>query len=150
MEKTQENPTTIIPFSTGTGHAEWQDVNCDYCAKSYQPPIRNGYQQWPSDKTMRQYCRDGRECPMKYALDIAWIDGSMPIDMALKVGYKPDGEHPRWPARCVEWKDRGDGGNPRGPKKPRPVPANQLSMGFEFSEIAQNHIPIEKREKVTL
>ena len=87
---------------------------------------------WPCDKTMRRYVRDGRECPMKYALDMAWMDGTMPLDMAERVGY--DGN---FPARCKEWKERGNGGNPRSPRKPKPVPDNQMVMPFIFEEIGE-------------
>jgi hypothetical protein len=139
-----ETAEKITPFSTGTGHAEWQDSNCDCCKKCYQPPVKNGDITWPKDKTMRQYVRDGRECEMKYSLDMAWIDGTMPLEMALKVGYDPDGNYPRWPQRCKEWVDRGNGGNPRGPRRPKPIPDNQMVLGFEFSAIAQNHTPIKE------
>ena len=140
-----KTPDRITPFSTGTGHAEWQDVNCECCAKCYQPPIRRGEQQWPSDKTMRQYVKDGRECPMKYALDLAWMDGTMPLDMALEVGYNPDGEYPQWPNRCLKWVNRGNGGNPRGPRRPKPVPDNQMVLPFILEEIGE-----KKNELVTL
>lgn len=145
MAKTKEKPAMMAPFSNGTEAMMWADRNCDCCAKAYHPAVDGD---WPKDSTMRQYCRDGRECPMKYAIDVAHVTGEIPLGMAQRVGYDP-AIGPRMPSKCKEWKDRGDGGNPSGPKQPRPVPANQLSMGFEFSEIAQNHIPAENREKVT-
>lgn len=147
MDKTKEiQQETIIPFSTGTGHGMWQDVNCECCSKCYQPPIVDGEPKWPCDKTMRRYVRDGRECPMKYALDMAWMDGRMPLEMAERVGYTRE---KGFPAKCIMWSDRGGGGNPRGPRRPRPVPDNQMVMAFWVHEIIQNNEP-EKLEKVTV
>ena len=148
MGKTKEKPAMITPFSNGTEAMMWMEHNCECCAKAYHPPLdKDGWPLWPSDNSMRQYCRDGRECPMNYALEMGQLSGTIPLKKAEAVGYDPETGFP-W--KCKEWKDRGDGGNPSGPKQPRPVPVNQLSMGFEFSEIAQNHVPTEKREKVTL
>ena len=124
----------IQPFSNGTEHAYWQDVNCESCKKCYQPPIKKGEQQWPSDKTMRQYVRDGRECEMKYVLDISWIEGKMPLDVAERIGYSRDFGLDR---KCKEWQDRGNGGNPRRPKAPKPVPDNQMVMPFILEEIGE-------------
>lgn len=136
-----EKEGRIVPFSNGTEHAEWQDANCECCSKCYQPPVRNGYPKWPSDKTMRRHVEEGRECAMKYAIDWSWMDGTMPVEPAEKIGWTREG---KFPARCLLWSERGNGGNPRGPRKPKPVPDNQMVLGFEFSEIAQGHKPLVK------
>lgn len=147
MATVKKKEPVVIPFSNGTEAMMWMDNNCDCCARAYHPRSDG---EWPSDKTMRQYCRDGRECPMKYAIDIAHITGEMLLEVAEKVGYADD----RMPVKCKEWKDRGGNGNPRGPATPprksrgKPIPENQMVLGFGFSEIAQNHTPI--KEKVTL
>lgn len=146
MEKVKEKVEMMTPFSNGTEAMCWMERNCDCCALAYHP-TKDG--EWPTDKTMRQYCRDGRECPMKYAIDFAHITGEMPLDMAQRTGYDSLVD-PRMPYKCKAWKDRGDGGNPRGPKQPKPIPKNQLVMSFEFSDIAQNHKPAKKLAEVTL
>ena len=136
MAKSKSKEPMIVPFSNGTEAMDWYDRNCENCKHAYLP--KDG--EYPRDKTMRQYVRDGRECPMKYALDWAFVSSELPLEMARRMGYTSG----PMPHTCLKWSDRGNGGNPPGPKRPAPIAPNQMSMNFEFSEIAQNHKPLTK------
>ena len=123
----------IVPFSNGTEAMDWYDSNCEMCKKAFLP--EDG--EYPKDTTMKAYVRCGRECPIKYEIDWAFVSSEISLDMAEKAGYK-DG---RFPATCLLWSERGDDGNNPLPRRPKPVAPNQMVLPFALEEISPSVKP---------
>jgi hypothetical protein len=128
---------SFIPFSSGTDASNWYENNCMTCVKAYIP--ENG--KYPKDKTMKSYCSIGKECRMKYYLDWGFVIGEIPLKQAETIGI----ENNLLVKRCREWSDRGNGGNPKGPKRPKPIPNNQMILPFALLEIGEK---LDKNEIV--
>lgn len=126
----------FTPFSNGTGAMIWYDNNCTRCKKAYFP--KDG--EYPSDKTMKEYCRIGKECKLKFAIDFAFITGEIPMDIAKQIGL---GELGGLKETCMFFSDNDDDGFVP-PKRPKPENPDQLVMPFIMDEIANNSVP--KRE----
>lgn len=122
-----EEPFT--PFSNGTEAMIWTDHNCDQCTKAWHP----GKEGHPKESTMQHYVRIGKYCKLQYWLDIGWIEGSIPMEIAQQIGLKEDG---RLKPQCMFFSDNDDDGY-KPPKQPKgdPTPENQLTMPFIFDEL---------------
>lgn len=120
------------PFSNGTSAMFWYGENCETCKKAFFP--NNG--EYPSDRTMKQYCSIGKECKLKYALDFAFITGEITLDIAKQIGIDKDGGLKE---SCMMWSDDKDDGF-KYPKKPTPkhTPDNQIMLFTEFDELVNN------------
>lgn len=131
METTTQN--NIAPFSSGSEAMFWYGENCEKCTKAFFPKKQGD---WPSDKTMRQYCSTGKECKLKYAIDVSFITAELPLNIALQVGYKEETEE--FPDSCMMFSDNDDD-RWQPPKRLRPdkTPQNQMVMPFLFDSITQ-------------
>jgi len=129
--KTKNN--VMQPFSNGTSAMMWYFENCDKCIKSFKP--KNG--EYPSDSTMKKYCSIGKECKMKYALDLGHITGTIPNEIAQQIGVD---ENFNLKDQCMMFSDDEDDGF-KYPKKPKPdnTPDNQMVLPFTLNEILENH-----------
>ena len=119
-------------FSSGTGGMNWYLNNCDRCTKAYLP--KDG--EYPSDKTMKQYCRTGKECKLKYHVDLGFILGEIPLCVADQIGHN----NGFLKESCMMFSDNDDDGwTP--PKRPKPdrTPDNQMVLPFELNEILEGH-----------
>jgi len=127
---------TIVPFSSGTEARCWYSENCERCTKAFFPK-QDG--DWPSDKTMRQYCSTGKECKLKYAIDLGFITGEIPLNIALQIGYKEETKD--FPDSCMMFSDNEDD-RWQPPKRPRPdkTPDNQMVMPFLFDSITKKEL----------
>ncbi|MBD1398138.1 hypothetical protein H9Q13_13265 [Pontibacter sp. JH31] len=82
---------------------------------------------------MRKYCSLGKECKLKYQLDLAFITGELPVAIADQIGRSTYGLKD-----CMKFSDNpNDGYKP--PKRPAPdnTPDNQMVLPFAWQEIAQ-------------
>ena len=115
------------PFSSGSEAADWVYNNCDKCVRSYKP-IKDG--EWPSFKTMQQYCSIGKECKMKLAIDIGFITGEIPVDIAEQIGFRNEHKN-SLKQTCLFYSDNDDDGyKPKPRPKPDNTPDNQMVMPF--------------------
>src|SRR6185436_2863733 len=123
-----ENP--FVPFSNGTSAMMWQDENCNQCVKAFYPDEKNG---WPKESTIKQYVRCGKYCKLQYWLDIGWVEGSIPMEIAQQIGLNEDG---RLKVSCMFFSDNDDD-KYQPPKRPKtdPTSDNQLTMPFLLQEI---------------
>lgn len=135
-----ETETMIRPFSNGSQAMDWYYNNCEQCVKAYFPK-KDG--EWPSCKTMKAYCSIGKECKLKYQVDIGFITGEIPLETAKKIGYT---EEKGFPCSCMMFSDNNDDGF-KAPKRPKPdnTPDNQMVLPFLTNDILKGH---EKREEV--
>lgn len=125
---------TFRPFSNGSEAMVWYVDNCERCSKAYFP--KDG--EYPSDKTMKQYCSSGRECKLKYAIDFGFVTGEIPLDIAKQIGI--DEQNGGLKESCMMFSDNDDDGF-KPPKRPKPdrTPDNQLVMPFLLDEVLENH-----------
>lgn len=123
----------ITPFSNGTESMMWYDENCSSCKKAFFPKVDDDY---PSEKTMKQYCSIGKECKLKYAIDMSFITAELPINIAEQIGLD---EHGLLKWNCLMFSDKDDDGF-KYPKRPTPdnTPQNQLVMPILLNEISEN------------
>lgn len=126
--------STIIPFSTGTEAINWYANNCEACTKAYFPKEGKDY---PSDATMRKYCTSGKECKLKYYLDLAFITSELPMKIAAQIGTTPYGLK----ENCMLFTDNTDDGY-KASKRPTPdtTPDNQMVLPYAWDDIAQQRI----------
>ena len=119
----------FIPFSNGTEYMIWDDNNCSRCTKAWR--AKDG--KWPSEKTLKQYVSMGKYCKLQYHLDLAVLEGTIPMDIAKQIGLH--GEY-SLKSQCMFFSDNEDDGF-KYPKRPRPdnTPDNQLVMPFNNEEI---------------
>lgn len=118
----------LSPFSNGTEAMTWCGNNCDRCTKAYHPKDDN----WPSDKTIRQYISIGKECKFKYHIDLGFITGEIPLDIAKQMGYTEDKV---WFPDCIHFSDNEDDGyKPKKRPAPDNTPDNQMVMPFCIEE----------------
>ena len=132
--KTAEEIEKFTPFSNGTSAMIWYSNNCETCKRAYFP--KDG--EYPSDRTMRQYCSIGKECKLKYAIDFSFITGEIYLDVAKQIGINEFGSLKE---SCMMWSDNEDDGF-KYPKKPTPnkTPDNQIMLFTVFDEIINNSI----------
>jgi len=112
------------PFYCGTQAADWYCNNCDRCVKGHKPA--DG--QYPKESTMRKYISIGKECKLKYAIDIGFITGEVEKKIVDQIGRN---EHGHIAQTCMLFSDNEDDGYK---PKPRPKPdkggPNQMVMPF--------------------
>jgi hypothetical protein len=75
----------MIPFSNGTDFMIWYERNCEKCIRAFFPKEGKDY---PTDQTMKTYCFRGKECKLKYAIDVSVITGEITDDIAKKIGKR--------------------------------------------------------------
>lgn len=130
----------IKPFSNGSEAMIWYSENCELCTKAFFP--KNG--EYPSDQTMKNYCSIGKECKLKYSIDLGFITGEIPLYVANQIGWNGSFLN----ENCMMFSDNSDDGF-NYPKKNKPdnTPDNQLLMFSEFDELL-NPKPEECKSKV--
>ncbi len=110
----------MTPFSNGTEAMIWYGNNCEVCTKAYFP--KDG--EYPSDKTMKRYCKIGKECKLKYAIDWSFVSGEIPDDVAAQIGTNKFGLK----ETCMMFSDDEDN-RYKPPHKPIDnIPDNQLML----------------------
>jgi len=138
MTHEKEAPKMVVPFSNGSEACDWYSNNCSCCKKAWHPDPNKPT---PSMKTMKEYRRIGKYCPMQFDIDDAFVTGEIPAETYQKIW--PNGrwyEQPEDSNRsdsCAHWSDdNNDGFNyPKRPQKP--PPANQLPLFTEFDELVK-------------
>lgn len=124
------NKEMITPFSNGSEAMDWVGNNCDRCIRAYKP-TKEG--EWPSDKTMRQYCSTGKECKLKYHIDIGFITGEIPLQIGEQIGFRD--EHKNCLKQtCLLYSDNEDDGFKPKPRPKPDWPLNQMVMPFIIEE----------------
>jgi len=117
----------IIPFSNGTEAMNWMESNCNRCTKAYFPKEGN----WPSEKTLKQYVRIGKYCKLQYHLDMGYLLGHIPSDIAQQIGMDEVGRM----KHCMFFSDDDNDRFRYPPHNPDDdIPGNQLVMPFIFQE----------------
>lgn len=126
-----ENP--FIPFNNGTSSMMWYGENCDRCVKAYKPI--NG--EWAGESTLKDYVRCGKYCKLQYWLDIGFIEGVIPDEIAEQIGKDKDYGLKQ---TCLLFSDNDNDGY-KPPKRPKPEPPNQLCMPLNdlFQEAPLKH-----------
>lgn len=76
----------VIPFSSGTQYADWEDYNCCHCAK------------YPSEESWQSAEGRARMCPIALAMGEGYF--TIPDEIALRAAY-PGPAHYSW--RCGEF-----------------------------------------------
>ena len=114
----------VRPFSNGTEAMLWEESNCGCCALN----ANKGQLQ----STLLRRAREGTHCLLECGLSVGYITGSINEKVATEMGWSKEGGFP-W--RCAKWKDRGNGGGPKGkPRKPKPGPKTQMLLPFHSEE----------------
>lgn len=124
-----ENPFT--PFSNGTEAMMWYGENCDRCVKAFHIGA-NG--EWPQESTLKQYVRLGKYCKLQYWIDVGFIEGTIPDDIAAQIGKDTDYGLKQ---TCMFFSDNDNDGY-KPPKRPKPEPPNQMVMPFILDEFGIN------------
>jgi hypothetical protein len=138
MKRCKAEVREIRPFSNGTEAMEWYHENCCQCVRAYFPgEKKNGEQKdYPCQATMERYVRSGKECKLKFYIDLAFISGTIPEPIAEEIGYGPDVEYPQYktlPWECKKFSDEDDDRfkpppGPVRPSSPPPGDIRQLSI----------------------
>ncbi len=124
-----ENPFT--PFSNGTEAMQWYGENCDRCVKAYHPDPETG---WAKEATLKNYVRCGKYCKLQYWMDVGFIEGTIPDEIAVQIGK---GENYGLKQTCMFFSDNDNDGY-KPPKRPKPEPPNQMVMPFILDELGIN------------
>ncbi len=138
MQQTETDNRPVSPFSNGTEAMIWTSHNCDICKRAWHP--KNG--EFPSEKTLKHYVSIGKYCRLQYFMDLAHIDGLLPLGIAKEIGvsrlayYDKPREHGFCDllSQCLKFSDD-DNDEFHYPKRPRPDAPNQLTMPFIIDEI---------------
>lgn len=122
-----------FPFSNGTSAMIWYGENCGQCVKSWHPDINKNP---PSYETQKKYVTCGKYCKLQYWIDIGFIEGSIPKEIAEQIGINDHGL-----AHCRFFSDKDDD-RWQPPKRPRPdsTPDNQLVMPFLLQEMETDKV----------
>lgn len=120
-----DNP--FYPFSNGTEAMCWYGSNCDRCVKAWHPDLNKSY---PTEKTVQSYVRSGKYCKLQYWIDIGFIEGSIPDEIAQQIGKGEYGLK----SSCMFFSDNDNDGY-KAPKRPKPEPPNQMVMPFILDEL---------------
>jgi len=121
------------PFSNGTQAMSWYGENCDKCVKAWHPDAEKGP---PSYETQKKYVTCGKYCKLQYWIDIAFIEGSIPKEIAEQIGIGQYGL-----THCRFFSDNDDD-RWQPPKRPRPdnTPDNQLVMPFLIEDCVTENV----------
>lgn len=125
---------SISPFSNGTEAMCWLDQNCDNCVKAYVP--KNPELGMPDFDTTQRLVNLGRECRLKFAIDLGFITGEIPLEVASVIGYT---EEKGFPEQCMMFSDNDDDGYKPNPRKPKDEPPSQFCLPFAINEILKDH-----------
>ncbi len=130
----------MIPFSSGTEFMDWQENNCCTCVRAYKP--KGPRYELPDYRVTQKLVNLGRECPMKFAMELGAGGGSgeMPDDLAARVGWKGEGGLP-WDC-MMHSDDDSDGWKPT----PR-VPPEDPRQFMLFSIVDEVFEEMEQLEK---
>lgn len=120
-----ENP--FHAFSNGTEAMQWYGENCDNCVKAFHV----GKDGWPKEATLKKYVACGKYCRLQYWIDIGFIEGSIPDEIAVLIGK---GEKFGLKQTCMFFSDNDNDGY-KPPKRPKPEPPNQMVMPFILEEM---------------
>ena len=114
----------MIPFSNGSDFMYWHDHNCGTCVRAFRPAKGN---QMPDYNATQKLVNLGRECRMKFALELAIGGGTGEIsdDMAALIGWKGTGT---WPGQCMMHSDDDNDRWKPGPRKPPPEDDRQIML----------------------
>jgi hypothetical protein len=116
---------TITPFSNGSEAMMWYEGNCDTCVKAFKNNMHDY-------DTTQKLVNLGRECKLKFALDLGNLSGELPIDIAEQIGYT---EHKGFPQTCLKWSDDDNDKWKPAPRKPKGDNDLQLCMPFAINDI---------------
>ena len=76
------------PFLHGTEAQQWQRFNCEKCVRAWFP---DPDKPTPSDKAIREYVRIGKYCRLQYYIDMGYVSGVIPEDVADQIGRAGNG-----------------------------------------------------------
>jgi len=93
----------IKPFSSALGAMKWYSDNCDECINAYRP---NATEDNPDFVRSEKLVTEGRECPLKYGLDLSLITGELPEYIAAQIGFNK-----QMPQTCFKFKAMDDQDN---------------------------------------
>lgn len=129
---------TIRPFSNGTEAMMWYEGNCDHCVKAFV-----GKGNPPDYDTTQKLVNLGRECKIKFAIDLGNISGEVSIEIAEQMGYTKEKGFP-W--NCLHFSDSDNDRWKPSPRRPKGDNDLQLCMPFAINDIVMNEIfePINK------
>jgi hypothetical protein len=124
------------PFSNGTEAMMWLDGNCDRCVKAFHPNQDKGFPK--KESTMQKYVTCGKYCKLQYWIDIGFIEGTIPMEIAKQIGLDENGHLKE---QCMFFSDNDNDGF-KYPKRTPPdnTPNNQLVMPFILDEIGVNEV----------
>lgn len=135
------------PFSNGTEAMMWYSHNCEDCKRAFFPgqDAADNPHDYPCDQTMLRYVRLGKECKLKYFIDLAFMSGEIPVPIAEEIGY--NAQTSRFPFDCKRFSDDDEGYHrpPVEPKGPPPGDIRQLHIFPLFNEF----LPQEKNPVLT-
>jgi hypothetical protein len=132
----------VRPFSSGTEAMMWLDHNCDRCVKSFKPK-----HSLPDFKTTQNLVNLGRECRLKYHIDMGFITGDIPEDIAKQVGWTLE---KGFPESCMMYSDNDDDGWKPTPRHPDRSPDNQLCFPFILDQFEIKETSLTKESSLFL
>lgn len=86
----------IDPFSNGTEYMFWTDENCCKCKKAYWAD------EMPDFDETQKLIAEGKECPLKFALELHSVCGGLTREIVDRIGYEND----RLSWDCKEFEER--------------------------------------------
>lgn len=103
---------TMTPFSCGSEAMDWMSHNCENCGRAYLSDEGDDYEVF--DRKLRE----GKECPLKYAIESGFITSEIRMDIAREI--VPEGKeltawdlsHSRCAHYCLRYQTDADGVNP--------------------------------------
>lgn len=75
----------ITPFANGSEATNYMAFHCDKCSRAYRP--KEG-EELPGIDETKQLIALGKECRMKAYLDLGFITGEIPLEIANEIGYE--------------------------------------------------------------
>lgn len=124
------------PFSNGSEFMYWYDNNCSRCTRAMHMA------EMPDFDVTQKMVNLGRECRLKFALDLAVGGGTgeIPDDVAAVIGT---GEH-GLKESCMMFSDNEDD-RWRPPNNRKPPPEDPM-QGMLFSVLDEEEVKIEVQE----
>lgn len=126
---------TVRPFSSGSEAMDWQWNNCDRCVRAFKPAEGKNM---PDYSTTQKLVNLGRECTMKYAIDMGYMTGEVSVEIAALVGWT---EEKGWPDSCMMFSDDDNDEWKPAPRKPY-GPDEQMCLPFAINDIVMNRTEI--------
>lgn len=126
----------ISPFSNGSEAMDWVDNNCNRCVKAYRPKVEGDF---PSFKTMQQYCSIGKECKLKFHIDMGFITGEIPVHIGEQIGFSDEHKN-SLKQTCLLYSDNDDDGYKPKPRPKPDGPLNQMVMPFIIEQTLKQEL----------